>query len=114
MIIKKRTLFKRANDLGGGFSSKTTCLFGQRPTIFRQNSRGFKLLQKEIEIKVWSRHSKITNEDLGKRFKIYNGKDWIVRKVVDNMVNHKFGEFSLTKKKSIHKLNKKKQVKKSQ
>ena len=76
----------------------------------KPQSGGLKSIQKQI----WSRNSTIMPEDIGKRFKIYNGKDWILRKVVENMVHHKWGEFALTKKKTVHKSNKRKQIKKNQ
>lgn len=49
-------------------------------------------------IKTWARHCTITPEMVGYTFSVHNGKDFITVKVVENMVGHKLGEFSLTKK----------------
>ena len=61
---------------------------------------------------VWSRASIILPENIGKQFKIHNGKGWILRSVIESMVGHKFGEFSVTKKRVIHKTNKRRQTSK--
>lgn len=49
-------------------------------------------------IKTWARHCTITPEMVGYTFAVHNGKDFITVKVIENMVGHKLGEFSLTKK----------------
>lgn len=49
-------------------------------------------------IKTWSRTSVITPEMVGYTFGVHNGKDHINVYVVENMVGHKLGEFSPTKK----------------
>ena len=49
-------------------------------------------------IKTWSRASTITPEMVGKIFGVHNGKQHIVVTVVENMVGHKLGEFSPTRK----------------
>ena len=49
-------------------------------------------------IKTWSRDCTITPEMLGFKFAVHNGKDFIEVLVVENMVGHKLGEFSLTRK----------------
>ena len=59
--------------------------------------------------RVWSRSSMILPVQIGKEYKVYNGKNWIPIKVVEDMVGHKFGEFSSTRGKIVHKLNKRKQ-----
>ena len=61
-------------------------------------------------VEVWSRSFMVLPEHIGKDVKIYNGKNWVFRKVVEEMVGHKYGEFYFTKKKTIHKINKVKQV----
>ena len=58
---------------------------------------------------IWSRSSMILPKHIAKDVKIYNGKVWIYRKIVEEMVGHKFGEFCSTKKKTVHKLSKNKQ-----
>jgi len=49
-------------------------------------------------IKTWARSSTITPEMVGFTFGVYNGKVHISVLVVENMVGHKLGEFSATKK----------------
>lgn len=49
-------------------------------------------------IKTWARHSSITPEMVGFTFGVHNGKDHIPVLVVENMVGHKLGEFSPTRK----------------
>lgn len=44
------------------------------------------------------RNSKITPKFLGKTVQIYNGKKYSELTVTQEMLNHKFGEFSLTRK----------------
>jgi len=49
-------------------------------------------------IKTWSRDSEISPEMVGFTFAVHNGKDFIAVKVVEEMVGHRLGEFSLTRK----------------
>lgn len=49
-------------------------------------------------VKTWSRASSITPEMVGFTFAVHNGKDFIQVRVVENMVGHKLGEFSPTRK----------------
>jgi small subunit ribosomal protein S19 len=49
-------------------------------------------------IKTWSRSSAITPEMVGFTFGVHNGREHINVYVVENMVGHKLGEFSPTKK----------------
>lgn len=48
-------------------------------------------------IKTWSRNSDIAPEFVGHTFAVHNGKQFIPVFVTENMVGHKFGEFSPTK-----------------
>lgn len=48
-------------------------------------------------IKTWSRRSTITPECSGLTFGVYNGKTFVPVYVQDNMIGHKFGEFSPTR-----------------
>lgn len=52
----------------------------------------------KVVIKTWSRNSTITPEMVGLNFGVHNGKDHIQVFVVENMVGHKLGEFSPTRK----------------
>ena len=49
-------------------------------------------------IKTWSRASQISPEMVGFRFGVHNGKQHIEVLVTEEMVGHRLGEFSLTKK----------------
>lgn len=49
-------------------------------------------------IKTWSRSSAITPEMVGYTFGVHNGREHIAVSVVENMVGHKLGEFSPTRK----------------
>ncbi len=49
-------------------------------------------------IKTWARASTITPSMVGFTFAVHNGKDFLPVYVVENMVGHKLGEFSLTRK----------------
>ncbi|NNE90753.1 MAG: 30S ribosomal protein S19 [Verrucomicrobiales bacterium] len=49
-------------------------------------------------IKTWSRRSMITPDFVGHTFLVHNGKDFISVFVTENMVGHKLGEFSMTRK----------------
>ena len=49
-------------------------------------------------IKTWSRSSTIVPEMVGFTFGVHNGKDFVTVFVTEEMVGHKLGEFSLTRK----------------
>ncbi len=49
-------------------------------------------------IKTWSRACVITPEMLGFKFLVHNGKDFPEVLVNEDMVGHRLGEFSLTRK----------------
>ena len=49
-------------------------------------------------IKTWSRRATITPEMVGFTFGVHNGKAHVPVFVVENMVGHKLGEFSSTRK----------------
>ena len=49
-------------------------------------------------IKTWARGSVISPEMVGFTFGVHNGRDHIAVLVAEEMVGHKFGEFSPTKK----------------
>ncbi len=49
-------------------------------------------------IKTWSRDSEISPEMVGFIFGVHNGKDHIEVLVKEEMVGHRLGEFSLTRK----------------
>ena len=49
-------------------------------------------------IKTWSRRSMVTPDFVGHTFLVHNGKEFISVFVTENMVGHKLGEFSPTRK----------------
>ena len=53
--------------------------------------------KKEV-IKTWSRRSTIFPDFIGHTFAVHNGKDFIPVYVTEDMVGHKLGEFSQTRK----------------
>ncbi len=52
--------------------------------------------RKEV-IKTWSRRSTILPQFVGLTFGIYSGRKFVPVLVTENMVGHKFGEFSPTR-----------------
>jgi small subunit ribosomal protein S19 len=52
--------------------------------------------RKEV-IKTWSRRSTILPQFVGFTFGVYNGKKFVPVLVTEDMVGHKFGEFSPTR-----------------
>jgi small subunit ribosomal protein S19 len=53
-------------------------------------------------IKVWDRACTVTPEMVGFTIGVHNGKQHIPVYIVENMVGHRLGEFSLTKKFIVH------------
>lgn len=49
-------------------------------------------------VKTWARDSMIAPEMVGYTFGVHNGKDFIEVKVTEEMVGHRLGEFSPTRK----------------
>ena len=53
--------------------------------------------KKEV-IKTWCRRSTIYPDFIGHTFAVHNGKEFIPVYVTEDMVGHKLGEFSMTRK----------------
>jgi len=49
-------------------------------------------------IKTWARGSEISPDMIGFTFGVHNGKDFIEIKISEDMVGHRLGEFSPTRK----------------
>lgn len=64
--------------------------------------------KKKQIIKTWSRRSTIFPEFVGHTFGVYNGKTHLPVYVTEDMVGHKLGEFSPTRKFGGHGNDKKK------
>ncbi len=62
--------------------------------------------KKEV-IKTWSRRSTIYPEFIGHTFAVHNGHEFIPVYVTEDMVGHKLGEFSQTRKFGGHGTDKK-------
>jgi small subunit ribosomal protein S19 len=58
-------------------------------------------------IKIWSRRSTILPQFVGLTFGVYNGHKFLPVQVSENMVGHKFGEFSPTRTFTGHAADKK-------
>ena len=57
---------------------------------------------KKQVIKTWSRRSTIYPDFVGHTFAVHNGREFIPVYVTEDMVGHKLGEFSLTRKFTGH------------
>ncbi len=51
-----------------------------------------------VAIKTWARASMVTPDMIGYTFAVHNGKNFIEVKIMDDMVGHRLGEFSPTRK----------------
>ena len=60
----------------------------------------------KIKIQTWSRRSMILPEFVGLTFNVHNGQRFIPVTVNEEMVGHKLGEFSPTRKAPVHKMQK--------
>ncbi len=58
--------------------------------------------QDNAVIKTWSRNSQISPEMIGYTLGVHNGKDFIPVKITEEMVGHRLGEFSPTRKFTRH------------
>ena len=58
-------------------------------------------------IRTWSRRSMIVPEFVGHTFAVHNGREHISVFVTENMVGHRLGEFSPTRKFTGHTMSKK-------
>jgi small subunit ribosomal protein S19 len=52
----------------------------------------------DTAIKTWARDSEISPEMVGFTFLVHNGKDFIPVKITEEMIGHRLGEFSPTRK----------------
>lgn len=53
-------------------------------------------------IKTWARASEISPEMVGYLFAVHNGKDFVEVRIAEEMVGHRLGEFSPTRKFTRH------------
>jgi small subunit ribosomal protein S19 len=79
--------------------------------LARKLNRAVETGDKKI-IKTWSRRSTITPTMVGYTFAVHNGRKFMPVFVTENMVGHKFGEFSPTRTFHGHSGDRKAKVKK--
>ena len=74
------------------------------PYIFPKLLKKISLLKPgdRTVIKTWARASQISPEMVGFTFGVHNGKDFIPVSVTEEMVGHRLGEFSPTRKFTRH------------
>jgi len=71
------------------------------PSLQRKVEKAVSTGSKQV-IRTWSRRSMITPEFVGMTFHVHNGKLFVPVFVTENMVGHRFGEFSPTRKFTGH------------
>ena len=62
-----------------------------------KKAKSYTVSNKKVIINTWSRRSTILPQFVGVSFAVYNGKKFVPVLVSENMVGHKFGEFSPTR-----------------
>jgi small subunit ribosomal protein S19 len=79
------------------------------PSLYRKLLKlNFQKLASSKPLQIWTRNSVILPECLGLSFEVYNGKTFYPVLVKEEMIGHKFGEFSHTRKLCLYKKSKKK------
>jgi small subunit ribosomal protein S19 len=71
------------------------------PSLQRRVDKALTSGSKQV-IRTWSRRSMITPEFVGMTFHVHNGKLFVPVYITENMVGHRFGEFSPTRKFTGH------------
>jgi len=71
------------------------------PSLQRKVDKSAASSSKQV-IRTWSRRSMITPEFVGITFHVHNGKLFVPVFVTENMVGHRLGEFSPTRKFTGH------------
>ena len=74
--------------------------------IFMKKIKKLNEENKKSVVKTWSRRSTIYPEFIGHTIAVHNGKDFIPVYITEEMVGHKLGEFSQTRKFTGHAGNK--------
>ena len=70
----------------------------KEPFVQESLLKKLKTAQKGNTIKTWSRDSMIIPEMVGYTFGVHNGKEHVPVKISEEMVGHRLGEFSPTRK----------------
>ncbi len=71
------------------------------PSLQRKVDKATQSGSKQV-IRTWSRRSMITPDFVGMTFQVHNGKLFVPVFVTENMVGHRLGEFSRTRKFTGH------------
>ena len=71
------------------------------PSLQRRLEKAISTGSRQV-IRTWSRRSMITPEFVGMTFHVHNGKLFVPVFVTENMVGHRLGEFSPTRKFTGH------------
>ena len=71
------------------------------PSLQRKVDKSMSSGSKQV-IRTWSRRSMITPEFVGLTFHVHNGKLFVPVFITENMVGHRLGEFSPTRKFTGH------------
>ena len=90
-VMKKSDKTKTYSD-----SNKTT-IYGDSEKRTKESVHNLKTGDKTV-IKTWARNSTISPEMVGFTFGVHNGKKHLEVFISEDMVGHKLGEFSPTKK----------------
>ena len=76
------------------------------PSLQRKVDKATQTGSKQV-IRTWSRRSMITPDFVGMTFQVHNGKLFVPVFITENMVGHRLGEFSPTRKFTGHASDKK-------
>jgi small subunit ribosomal protein S19 len=72
-----------------------------QPSLQRKIDKVSVAGRKQI-VRTWSRRSMVTPEMIGLNLHVHNGKLFMPVFVTENMVGHRLGEFSPTRKPAVH------------
>ena len=75
-------------------------------SLIKKAEKSRQTVRSEV-IKTWSRRSTILPQFVGLTFGVYNGHKFLPVLVTENMIGHKFGEFSPTRTFTGHSADKK-------
>lgn len=81
------------------------------PYVDPKNLKKINLTKKQHKTLIITRNSEIIPTFLGLTFTIHNGKNYVKIIITEDMIGHKFGEFSMTRGKFSYKKKKKKSKK---
>jgi len=74
----------------------------KKPFVHESLLKKLKTADKKNAIRTWSRDSMIIPEMVGYIFGVHNGKEHVLVKISEEMVGHRLGEFSPTRKFKKH------------